>query len=129
MANKLLVVSEIKQHSDRPLNNFWSTAPKFWHQLPANKTQTDQLIRSAWYNIDLESWDPQLINETPDISHIISLSTFQIEFKIPSPRPIVMFSYDHPEYLKRLEYCRDNNITITIEEVAVDGQWNRVITK
>jgi hypothetical protein len=123
MANKLLVISEVKNLSHTPEKQHF-LAPRFWHQLPQNKNQNDQLIRAAWYNIDLESWDPQLVDEPPSTAEIIGIDTYCIAFKVPSPKPIVMFDYDHPEYLKRLEYCREVDINITIKEVPVDGRWN-----
>lgn len=125
MSNKLLVITEIKHPADAKRGNgYHSNTPKFWHQLPQNKIQKDQNIRTAWYNIDLDTWDPGILDVPPTNGGIlIGTDTYQMAFKIPSPKPIVMFDYDHPEYLKRLEYCREVNITITIEEIPVDGHW------
>jgi hypothetical protein len=125
MANKLLVITEIK-HPEHVTKGRDPWSPKFWHQLPQNKTQADHAIRAAWYNIDLESWDPGLLDVASAVDQLIGVDTYQIEFKVPSPRPVVMFDYDHPEYLKRLEYCKEVGITISITEVPVDGRWIKV---
>ena len=122
MPNKLLVITETK-HSDYTTVGPESMSPKFWHQLPRNKTHTDQKIRAAWYNIDLDTWNPSILTGPPNSGQLVGTHSYQIIYKIPSPRPIVMFEQDHPEYLKRQQYCLEVNITITTELINVDGNW------
>jgi hypothetical protein len=117
--NKLLIIKETKQ-TEHALEIF---APKFWHQLPQNKNQKDQSIRAAWYNIDLDSWNPGILDVPSSTGDLVGVNTYQIEFKVPSPRPIVMFDHDHPEYLKRLEYCKEVGITVSTTEITVDSYW------
>jgi hypothetical protein len=127
MPNKLLVITEFRPKGP-PSPTGWFHLPPFWAQLPKNKNQSDQFIRAAWYNIDLNTWHPEIL-DTPSCVEYTDAETFKIEFKIPSPRPIVMFDHDHPEYLERLEYCCDNNITVTVETITVNPYWEHVPPK
>lgn len=124
MPNKLLVIEETfkKSAEHAGLRNVLA---KFWDQLPQNRFEKDQAVRAGWYNIDLESWNPKLADENIDAvtTERIGYWLYRITIKIPTNRPIVYFTHEHPQYLERLEYNKANGISVETKEIVVNGNW------
>jgi hypothetical protein len=124
---------------------------QFWHQIPEVDAEQDQIIRSAWYNIDLTKWDPKNTGHEehdhtsaegiscdeagycvcgPYQNTLVGANTHIFEVKVkPAAYPIIPLSEDsdaYKHYQARLDYNAKYNITVRYEWVDADEHWHTI---
>jgi hypothetical protein len=126
-----------------------SSSVLFWHQNPEVDAEQDQVVRSAWYNINLDKWDPNITGTEdhantegltcdeagycvcgPYQNMIVGADTHIFEIKVkPESYPIIPLSEDsdvYKHYQARLDYNAKHNINISFDWVNADDHWHTI---
>lgn len=98
---------------------------EWWHQTKEGKDEhLTHVERGKIYNLNFENWpDVNLLDDKTLSLYTSSTEThgsvYKMEIVYSSECPIVFFNENTPEYEKRMQYCRDENIVVETSVVDI----------